>query len=509
MRRIFGVIAAAFALVTAPAAEKDPQAARRLLDGTVEMISAASPETGVVAMFRAGIAYGALDKKKALDLLKQSFAALPGVATEDVRDEYATAIVRAAADLDVRSATELLRQLPKPAQAASSVVRQLLSAKQADEAIELLALMPEQVEYPYDAASYVIASLPADDPRRAIAFGRATVAFGKTPTGPFPVVVERFGKQMPADLRGRAVSLLLQRIQTWKDDSSSFSANAADNETKLEMHTPQQNELREYVAVARMFEPVSVDRLLEQRPDIRSALSGFSKERKPSDPLKLEANDSDDDDDPFYPPFGIGLAENMDGFQKRIEDFLQAKKQADKLADAMKKDPAEAVRLARELPDQIRAEALAIIAGRVQEKDPEMAGSVADTCLLEIERVSNPASRIPALIQLGKLYAKRKDPARAHAAFERALTDVLPLWARDTRASSPNVASRDTWPSVQAVRSVAHEAATQLGAGAEGLLSNMTVNDLVLMARVHMARALLGLSLDIHQINVRWTDSEK
>src|SRR5258708_37758446 len=170
------------------------------------MSASVQQETGVVALMRAGIAYAALDKKTSLALLNRAFSAIPALNEDDLKEEYASSIVRAAADLDVQAATELLRQLPKPAPAATAVVRQLLTEKSFDLAMELLVLLPGDVAYPYEAASYIMASLPPDDPRRTISFGRATTAFARMPAGPFPIMMERFGKQMPAELRAKATS---------------------------------------------------------------------------------------------------------------------------------------------------------------------------------------------------------------------------------------------------------------------------------------------------------------
>ena len=201
------------------------------------------------------------------------------------------------------------------------------------------------------------------------------------------------------------------------------------------------------------------------------------------------------------------MGENFDAFRRSLDEYGKAAKQAEKVTELMKKDPGEAVRVARTLPEMIRAEALAVIASAVVTKDAALATSIVDSCVGEIERI-NPASRIPALVKLGGIYTKLKDPPRAYAAYERALADAVPLWSRDTRADRPNVASRDTWPSTQAVRMTAHEAALNLGAGAQELLSGITVADLALLARIQMARALLALPPDIHNINVRWVDKD-
>ena len=501
-------ILAGFVLVLG-AAEREPAAARKLLDGAVEMSAAVHPETGVAALMRAGMTYAAIDKKAGLELLHRAFSVLPAVTKEELRDEYASGIVRAAADLDVQAATELLRQLPKPASAATAVVRQMLARKHFDDAMELLALIPEQVEYPYEAASYLIVSLPKDDPRRAITFGRATTAFARLPKGPFPILIERFGKEMPAALLNRALSLLVQRLEAWKDSGESFTGTAEGDGPNLELHSPQQNDLRELVAVIRMFDTAAVDRIVAQRPDIGAALAAFRNPRKPASALSAEPETKDDANDSFSPPFGIGMADNMEGFHRAIDEYGKAEKQAERIVEVMKKDPAEAVRLARTLPDIVRAEALAVIASAVLAKDPAHAASIVDACVSEVERLDNPAIRIPALVKLGGIYSKLKDPSRAYAAYERALADALPLWAKDTRIDRPNVASRDTWPSTQAVRSTVHEAALNLGPAAEGLLSGITVPDLVVLARIQMARALLALPLDLHNINVTWVENEK
>ena len=490
------------------AAEPKREVARRLLDSATEMTSAVHPETGVAALMRAGMAYGTLDKKTALALLSRAFSALPAVTNAEVREEYAVGIVRAAAALDVQTATELLRQLPRPAPATAAVVRQLAADKQFDQAMELLALMPEQQEYPYEAASYLIAYLPADDSRRTIAFGRAASAFARLPAGPFPAMVERFGKHMPAELRNNAVSAMLRRIEGWKDSSESFAGTANDNESDIELHSPQQSELRELVSVARLFDPAAVERIVAQRADMAGALATFRKPRNPVEPIATEPAKDKEDDDPMSPPFGLGMADNLDGFRQRIEEYGKATKQAEKVHEALKKDPTEAVRLARGLPDTIRAEVLAVIASSVMSKDPAFAVSVVDSCVAEVERIGNPAYRIPALVKLGGIHAKLKDSARAFAGYERALADAMPLWAKDTKADRPNIASRDTWPSTQAVRMTAHEAALSLGVDAEGLLSGMTVSDLALLARVQMAQALLGMPHGIHQINVRWVEEK-
>jgi hypothetical protein len=265
-------VVAALALLI-HAGERDAVTTRKLLDGAVEMSSAVEAETGVIALMRGGITYAALDKKTGMALLNRAFSAATTLTNEDVRGEYTSGIVRAAADLDIQAATELLRQLPKPASATTAVVRQLIAGKHFDEAMELLALLPEHVEYPYEAASYLIAYLPKDDPRSAISFGRATTAFARMPAGSFPVMVERFGKQMPAELRGRAISIMLQRIENWKDSGESFSADGDD--TNVEIHSPGQNELRELVSVVRMFDTAAVDRIVAQQPDIGAALAGF------------------------------------------------------------------------------------------------------------------------------------------------------------------------------------------------------------------------------------------
>ncbi|HEX2727354.1 MAG TPA: hypothetical protein VHN20_16150 [Beijerinckiaceae bacterium] len=492
------------------AAQTSRDTARRLLDGAIEMSTAVHPETATAAFMRAGITYAALDKKTALGLLQRAFSMLASVANEDVREEYATAIVRAVADLDLRSASALLAQLPKPAPATTAVVRQMLAAKDFDDAMELLAVMPAEAEYPHEAASHLIAWLPQNDPRRIIAFGRATAAFTRVPVGPFPALVERYAGQMPAELRAQALTVLLGRIEAWKDVTSSISGTGSDDEPEIEIQSNSRRELREIVAVARTLDPAAVDRIVAQRAEIAAALAGFRRPRRPAEAIAVNsAENKTEDDEPFSPPFGIGMAADLDSFRREIGEYTKAAKQAQRVSKALASDPSEAVRLARELPESIRAEALAVIASTMVAKDPAFAGGVLDSCVLEIERIANPAYRISALVKLGGIYVKLKDRPRAFAAYERALADTTPLWASDSSTRRANVASRDTWPSTQAARTAVHEAALTLGTEAEPLLSQIPAPDLAVLARIQMARALLGLTLDIHNINVRWVEKEK
>ena len=81
---------------------------------------------------------GVVDKKTSLALLNRAFFAIPTPAQDDLKEEYASGILPAAADLDVRAATP--------------VVRRLLVDKSFDLATELLVLLPGDVEYPYEAA---------------------------------------------------------------------------------------------------------------------------------------------------------------------------------------------------------------------------------------------------------------------------------------------------------------------------------------------------------------------
>ena len=298
----------------------DREAARKILQSVVEMAPSAHPEIALVAIMRAGMTYGSVDREKGIELLQRAFSSLPTLPDEDVRDEYATAIVRGAVELDVTRASELLRQVRKPAVATTDVVRRLLSERKYDVAIELISLLPESAEYPFEAASHVIASLPTEDARRTICFGRATAAFARNPDGSFPAMVERFGADMPAELRNRALTVLLARIQEWKDSGNSFSGTT-DGKDEIEVHSPQQYQLRELVAVARKFDAAAVDRILVQRPDIGAALAGFRRERKAAEPLAAEEA-KQDDPDVLLPPFGIGMGKGMEDFQRHINEYV-------------------------------------------------------------------------------------------------------------------------------------------------------------------------------------------
>ena len=254
-------------LFAPPDAAKHPAEARKLLEAVPEMASAVHPETGIIALFRAGMALGSIDNKAGLELLNRAFTTS--------QDQYRNEIVRATAILDLHTAVEMLRQLPKPAVAAIPVIQQLLAANRTDQAMELLAMTPDSAEYPFEAASHLIARLPVGDSKREISFGRATEAFIRKPDGPFPHLVERFGKQVPPSMLNQAVSAMIQRLDSWKDGPDSFSGAPAGEDRQLEYHSPQQVELRELFSVVKHFDSGSADRILKSRPELKPLLAGF------------------------------------------------------------------------------------------------------------------------------------------------------------------------------------------------------------------------------------------
>jgi hypothetical protein len=92
----------------------------------------------------------------------------------------------------------------------------------------------------------------------------------------------------------------------------------------------------------------------------------------------MDKEDKAEDEEMFSPPFGIGMVGSIDNFQKRISEYGDATKRAEAVGALIEKDSAEAVRQARQLPEVIRSEALALIALRTVQKDPALAQSVVE-----------------------------------------------------------------------------------------------------------------------------------
>ena len=491
-----------FAALAAAAMAEDRPAARRLLDSIPEMAAAVDPETGVIALWRAGAAYAQLDKSKAMEYLRQAFstaAALPENA-----GAYRIEIVRAAADVSLPDAIEMLPALAEPAAAADKIATLLVARQEFDQAIEMLALTPDSAEYPFRAAGRVFEKLPPGDPRRALVFGRAVAAYARRSAGPFPDLLERYGSQVSRQLVAQAVAAIASRIGEWKDDTNSLHGSL-DGGGPVEMHSPNQVELRELMTVLRQFDARRADEILASRGDVRAVLGGFGKERTPpaAEP-EPSPNENADDGSELSPPLGMGSASNLDEFTKRLQDWSALDGKIDKVFETLKKDPRKAFEEARDLPAAVRAEVLARIARSASAGESEWARSLLDTCLSLVREIRDPGERVNPLRALAEAFHQLKDEARSFEALERAMGDLDRIYAHDTNAGRPNRALRDHWPSIQGCRMAARSAAKILGVKAEALFAGIRVPDLALVARIEIARALLGQPLDVHRIEVRW-----
>jgi hypothetical protein len=176
-----------------------------------------------------------------------------------------------------------------------------------------------------------------------------------------------------------------------------------------------------------------------------------------------------------------------------MEEWSTAAKKADAAVAEADKDQRRALALASDIAmPAVRAETLARIAQVVGGKDPEAAGPILEKCASLLAEVKQPGDRALPWGALAEAAWAAKDEKLAWDALHRAMADATELYRRDADPANPNGALRDFWPGVQASRMIVRGAVKAMGVRAEPLLESIDDPELALLAKIEMARALLG-----------------
>jgi hypothetical protein len=131
------------------------------------------------------------------------------------------------------------------------------------------------------------------------------------------------------------------------------------------------------------------------------------------------------------------------------------------------------------------------MATRVSSKDPKFAQTVIEKCATLLAETKDPGDRVMPWAKIAESAHILKNDKLTTEALQHALSDVGAVYASDTDATNPNVAMPEYWPSIVGTRMVMWSASKALGIEAEPLLAGIGVNDLALLARIELARALL------------------
>lgn len=136
--------------------------------------------------------------------------------------------------------------------------------------------------------------------------------------------------------------------------------------------------------------------------------------------------------------------------------------------------------------------ALLLMAPPAAEKEPAAARRILSSVTTAAREVKAPAEAAWVWGRVAEVARAAQDPERLEEALKAGMAACLTLYKEDSDAKSPNLAPREFWPSSQHFRTLVHVAGEAFGPKAEAYLAQIPDTDLQLLARIELARALLG-----------------
>lgn len=480
-----------------PEPKKPPtpkERAREIADKALETVTGAQPQVQVAGLLHLAELYTDFDNARSEEVFRQAFssaAALP----QDARNSRAymmSQVASVAAEHNLELALEFLPQMgPAPSGSrdfrtaiVDQIVRQLITQKRTERAIEILTSMGSEGEFAFNAAGALMRSLPEDDARKTQIFSSATTAYAARPADAFLTFVSAHWQQVPQPLAEAAAGAILNAIEARRKngDKESYTQTLLSSKGSVSFTSQENADLFNILHVIRAINPKKADELLESRIELREAISKFPQGRE-----SMKAGDHD----------GISQNVSQGGSQRdpREDAQMRLRSYSDvRMIEALQlvNEPEKALAIIKQIPlEQTRASALSQMARRVADKDPSTAKSVLTQCFNLLDDIKKPKDTVDAYVDVAEAAHKVQDEERARLALDRAVTGATELYEKDIDAEAPNMAPREYWPSTQSYRRIIYRATSMYGSDAGYMLPKINDPDLHLLASIEMARSLL------------------
>ena len=412
--------------------------------------------------------------------------ALPDEKDVFLRSRNQGLIIEKLAKLDPGKALALLTQLsPSVAEgsvkpkAYEKVVQSLLEAGKLDGAVDVLSAYGEG-EYPFGALTAVMQELAQDDGRRVILFGLATSAYTATPRGDFGELIIRHWETLPRESVQAAVSTITSNLLNPPKRSGKSITRFSSNQGAVTFNSREELDLFKLLKVVKANDAKRLAEIFEKHPGMEEAMTKLP--GGVSQGMTMNANSSGDD-----------AASRMEG-ERMASEMAQRMDQVERVRLAAEKDPREALKLAEKIKDaDMRLSALVTVGNAAAEKqDAALSATVLAACAAAMEKADEPIGIGMALIQMGDIAARAKQPDLVRQIAEKGFAAAELALKSDLKKDNPNTAPRDVWPSVQMARMLMLLTGRELGTDAALLLDRWKDPDLRLVAQIALARALLG-----------------
>jgi hypothetical protein len=465
--------------------------AAELLQGAADMVSTASPPIQVAALMEMAKLYTDIDRAKSVELFEQAFSAAGAIppSRASMSGGLQQRVVMAAAEVDPEQAAKMLDGLPidQRSGAIQQIVRALVRQKKLDRAVEVLEQHTGSGAYPFDAAEILLARLPADDGRRVTIFGTATAGLDTTKEmREYGWLLAKHWQTLPPPTVQAGLTKMLNGVLDRRDGDEPWSMTISGSRGSASFDNRKDAELFDILWIVQAVDPKKAKELLEKRPALAQMVTQYPEGRK-----ALIATE----DEGFSTDVNTGGKGDQRDTAEEARMRLRALSESKGLeAQALaSKDIQSAVSRAREIPDPlVRGRTLVAIASTAAEKDPATARSILGQVITQASELKDPQVSVGAWILIADAANRAKAMDLVQQSIDRGLADCAALYKLDTDADDPNRAAREVWPSTQQYRSLIYRAGQAWGVDAEALLSKIQDPDLQLMARIELARSLLG-----------------
>ena len=405
-----------------------------------------------------------LDKKKAIEMLKDAFTASLGIQDDNfTKQNLQEDIFRALLPLSQPDVEEFLPQAePRPRkQASEQIISRYIESKSFEPAIDLVNQITRFDEFPYGTGGKLMMAMPEEmSGERMSLFAQAVSSYKnhehkavRAGSDTLTYMVASFGLKMPPKVVMQAVDEILSQAKKDTENASNAASITISGEGgTTSFGSDYEYQLFALLPLIERLDEGRAKQLLEENQSLKAKLTQYSSGLQSIDPGMA---------DPKAKNRGMSTSVHSgsgSGGGGNVEQLQEAMRKAEKIVSDAGQNPTQAIAQAAALPASIgnirmcpRAQALDGVAQQVWKDSP----SAAKQALDELRKL---LPDLPLQLQVqylgsaANMYLKLNDQESAEKAVTEGFKIADKILENDTNADHPNSALKAWWPSVDAYR---------------------------------------------------------
>lgn len=459
-----------------PKLTPDQQRGFKLLKAAQAEAAGFEPAMRAAVLWRISGGYLAIDKPKAIALLKDAFRSAGSAETKStdvpcfidppdgcqprpyLQLEILSELVSLSPDdgeqLVLQDESKLRKYL------MGSLISRFVEQKKLEHAEELLTRLADEDDFPYYAASKLMLESKSSEQRLAIfnlalrnfsSFGDPEYFASDEDLG---TLVIRFWDHLPAPVVLEAIDHLLERAKTESEKSDNHVSFATQKGNVV--FSLYEYRVFELVPVLRELESARAESLLREQSQVRTSLERYPQGLRSLNPLYRDTPATAQEQEETFPMISSGNPREDLGVQQSMDQWqLQMFAKQDEIRKEASRNPKQALQLALALPmwgpmgpgvGSPRARNLQNVAEVTAKKDADTASKALDE-LRKVLQEYKPRYAAHYLLEIVDDYLAMGDKERAARTLEEGMKLAEKLYAADTDSSDPNLALKAQWPS--------------------------------------------------------------